>query len=350
MADPADGARRGPAEAAAPDDGARVLSQDEIDGLLGLAGAAEGDGSGGAARCGGGALVGAPAASHERLPMLEVVFDRFVRILTTSLRDLTSGNVEVNLEGIGSVRIGDYLDSVPRGAMIAVFKAVEWDNHGLVTVDGALVYSVLEVLLGGRRGATPLRVEGRPFTTIERALIERLVRVVLADVGAAFEPVSRVEFRFERLETNPRFAAVARSANAAVVFRLRIEMEDRGGAVEILIPYATLEPVRELLLQMFMGEKFGRDSIWENHLAREMWVTDLGLEAVLDEQTLPLGQVVGLAVGSTLTLGARPDSPVRLRCGGVPLLVGRIGRVGDTLAVRVEGDVPARGGGRRRQP
>ena len=143
--------------------------------------------------------------------------------------------------------------------MIAVFRAVEWDNFGLLTVSSPLIYSIVDVLLGGRRGVAPMRLEGRPFTTIERALVERLIRLVLADLATAFAPLSAIEFRYERLETNPRFAAIARPTNAAVLFKLRIEIDDRGGPLEILIPYATLEPVRDLLLQMFMGEKFGRD-------------------------------------------------------------------------------------------
>jgi flagellar motor switch protein FliM len=77
---------------------------------------------------------------------------------------------------------------------------------------------------------------------------------------AAFEPLAPVTFSLDRLETNPRFAAIARPANAAILVKLRIDMEDRGGRTELLLPYATLEPIRKLLLQQFMGEKFGRDS------------------------------------------------------------------------------------------
>src|SRR3546814_5320873 len=69
-------------------------------------------------------------------------------------------------------------------------------------------------------------------------------------------------------------------------------MEDRGGRLELLLPYATLEPVRELLLQMFMGEKFGRDSIWESHLTAELWQTDIKIDAVLDEFEIKLGDVI----------------------------------------------------------
>jgi flagellar motor switch protein FliM len=282
------------------------------------------------------ALVNSGTVSYERLPMLEVVFDRLVRILTTSLRNFTSENVELTLSEIASMRFGDYLDALPLPAMIAVFKAIEWDNYGLLTVDSPLIYSIVDVLLGGRRGAASVRTDSRPFTSIERALLERLIRIVLGEMSTAFEPLSKVEFRYERLETNPRFAAIARPSNAAVRFRIRIDIDDRGGLLEILMPYATLEPVRDLLLQMFMGEKFGRDSIWETHLARQLLVTAVELEALLDEQTLPLGEIMGLTVGSTLSLNTRPDDQVTLRCGQVPLLRGRVGRQGDHIAIRID--------------
>ena len=314
--------------AAAP---AQLLNQDEIDSLLGFEGEADQRQAAGLA-----ALVENSTVSYERLPMLEVVFDRLVRIMTTSIRNFTSENVEVSLNQIESLRFSDYLNSVPLPTLIAVFRAVEWDNYGLITIDSPLIYAVVDVLLGGRRGTAPMRVEGRPYTTIERNLVQRLLQLVLADMSQAFEPLSRVEFRFDRLETNPRFAAIARPTNAAILFRLRIEMEDRGGNVEILSPYATLEPVRDLLLQMFMGEKFGHDSIWENHLAREMLATDVQLEALLDQQMVPLGAVMDLRVGETLPLAIRVNQPVVLRCGQVPLIRGWLGRRGDRIAVKVE--------------
>lgn len=282
------------------------------------------------------AVVNATAVTYERLPMLEVVLDRLERILTTSVRNFTSENVEIDLESIGAQRFGDYMASVPLPAMIGVFRAVEWDNLGLVTVDSPMIYTVVDVLLGGRRGTVPTRIEGRPYTTIESSLVERLVRLVLADLGQAFAPITPVTFRFERMETNPRFAAITRPGNACIVFKLRIDMDDRGGTIEFLIPYATLEPAREVLLQMFVGEKFGRDAMWESHLARQVSVTDVELEAVIDEQTLDLGQVLAFEVGSVLRLGARPNDLVVVRCGHVPLLRGRVGQQSGHIAVQVE--------------
>ena len=267
--------------------------------------------------------------------MLEVVFDRLVRVLSTSLRNFTSDNVEVSLDNITSLRFGDYLNSIPLPAMLGVFKAEEWDNYGLLTIDSSLIYSIVDVLLGGRRGATAIRIEGRPYTTIERSLVERLVHVILNDLSTAFDPLSPVTFRHDRLETNPRFATIARPANAVILARLRIDMEDRGGKIELCLPYATLEPVRDLLLQMFMGEKFGRDTIWESHLATQLFQTDVEIEAVLDEITVSLNQVLKLKVGSRIMLNSGPKDNVELRCGQAGLFVGTMGRKDQNIAIRV---------------
>ena len=311
--------------------GERVLSQEEIDNLLGFTvGDVSLDENNGIR-----AIIDSAMVSYERLPMLEIVFDRLVRLMTTSLRNFTSDNVEVSLDRITSVRFGDYMNSIPLPAVISVFKAEEWDNFGLATVDSSLIYSIIDVLLGGRRGTSALRIEGRPYTTIETNLVKRLVEVVLTDAELAFRPLSPVKFTIDRLETNPRFAAISRPANAAILVRLRIDMEDRGGVVELLLPYATIEPIRSVLLQMFMGEKFGRDPIWEGHFATEIAQAEIAVDAVLYEANIPLKQLMALKVGDTLPLDMRADATVAVRCGNVLLTEGRMGRVGDRVAIRV---------------
>src|ERR1022692_3937813 len=162
--------------------GERVLSQEEIDNLLGFSvGDVNLDDNSGIR-----AIIDSAMVSYERLPMLEIVFDRLVRLMTTSLRNFTSDNVEVSLDRITSIRFGDYLNSIPLPAILAVFRAEELDNYGLFTVDSNLIYSIVDVLLGGRRGSSAMRIEGRPYTTIERTLVQRMVEVILQDMCAAF--------------------------------------------------------------------------------------------------------------------------------------------------------------------
>ncbi len=316
----------------------RVLDQDEIDNLLGFDGPGRDSSDDGMS-----VLINSALVNYERLPMLEVVYDRLVRLMTTSLRNFTSDNVEVSIDSIQSIRFGDYLNSIPLPAMLGVFRAEEWDNYGLLTVDSSLIYSIVDVLLGGRHGTAAMRIEGRPYTTIERNLVERMINVVLVDLSAAFDPLSPVNFRLDRLETNPRFATIGRPSNAGIIARLRIDMEDRGGNLELMLPYATLEPVRDLLLQMFMGEKFGRDSIWESHLATELWQTEVNIQAVLDRQQVTLNDVLNLKVGSHLQLNAAPDSLITLLCGDMPMFSGKMGRKGNMVAVRIDDKIEPEG-------
>ena len=309
----------------------RILNQNEIDSLLGFD-----SGGGDGEQTGIMELINSALVNYERLPMLDIVFDRLVRLMSTSLRNLTSDNVEVSLDHISSVRFGDYLNSIPLPAMLGIFKAEEWDDHGLMVVDSALIYAIVDVLLGGRRGTSAMRVEGRPYTTIETKLIERMVHVVLNDLSSAFDPLSPVSFRMERIETNPRFATITQANNAGVLVRLRIDMGDRSGRIEIMIPYATLEPIRELLLQMFMGEKFGRDTIWETHLKRELYQTDIQLSAILGETTIDLQKLVEMEPGSVIILNTQPNDLIEMRVGDHPMFMAKVGQKQGKIACSIE--------------
>ena len=310
----------------------RILNQEEIDNLLGFSIEDLALSDNGGIR----AIIDSAMVAYERLPMLDIVFDRLVRLLTTSLRNFTSDNVEVSLDRIHAVRFADYLNSIPLPAILSIFKAEEWDNFGIATVDSSLIYSIIDVLLGGRRGVTAIRVEGRPYTTIEMGLVKRMIELILADAEAAFRPISPVNFKIDRLETNPRFAAISRPNNAAILVRFLIDMEERGGSIEMLLPYATLEPIRDRLMQTFVGEKLGRDTVWEGHLSTEIFQARTHVEAVLYESEFPLRKLMNLKVGDTLVLDMKPDALVKVRCGAETLTEGRMGRVGDRVAIRIQ--------------
>ncbi len=311
----------------------KILNQEEIDSLFGYS-SDEGDGY--AMKTGVRAILNSAMVSYERLPMLDIVFDRLIRMMATSLRNFTQDNVEVSLDNIESMRFGEYIDSLTLPTLLAVFKADEWDNYGLMSVDSSLVYSIVDVLLGGRRGTAAMRIEGRPYTTIELNLVKDMIELILSDLSTAFDPVTSVNFSYDRLETNPRFATISRLSNAVIVARLRIDMEDRGGKIDLMIPYATLEPVRELLLQMFMGERYGRDAIWENHLMEELWETDVEIKAILKEKFISLGEIAKWEKGSFLPLEMSSQEDITLICGDVPLLKGVIGRKSDHVVIKVK--------------
>jgi len=319
-------------EAAAAGDGedSKALSQDEIDNLLGFSAAPVQENKTGIE-----AMLDKALLSYERFPMLEVVFDRFVRMLSTSLRNFTSDNVDVDIHSINSLRFGDYVNSIPMPAILSVFKALEWENFAIVTYNGSIVYSMVDVLFGGRKSNRPIRIEGRPYTSIEQSIVQQITEIILIDMGAAFDPLSPATFQFERIETNPRFATIAHPSDTVVLLQLRVDMEERGGNIELMFPLVTLEPIKKLLTQTFMGETFGKDSIWELHLGKEIYNTDVELQAILGKKKTSMKNVMNLKVGDTLILDNKASEEIEMTCKGIRVLKGKVGKIEDNVAVAI---------------
>ncbi|MEX0645568.1 MAG: FliM/FliN family flagellar motor switch protein [Parvularculaceae bacterium] len=282
------------------------------------------------------ALVNSALVSHRRLPMLEVIFDRTARLMTTSLRQLTDDNVEVTLDDVSSTRFGDFTQSVSQPAVIGVVHSAALDNYCLVAADAALVYSIVDLLLGGRRGGDALSIDDRGFTAIELGLAQRILSVLVEDLGHAFKPVADGAFTLDRLETTPRFAAIAQEASVCALAKFRVKLEERGGRASILIPHAALEPVRKTLLREFIGEASDAERVWREHLAAEVAAASVDLRIVLAEKTMTIGALKDLKIGETLVFKRPAAGAVDIKSGDTFLGRGRVGRSGDMVAVRLE--------------
>jgi len=280
--------------------------------------------------------------SHERLPMLEVVCERMVRSFATSMRNLTSDAIDVSLEDINSVRFGDFMGHVQLPAMLAVVRIEPWANLAIMSVESSLIYAVVDALLGGRRGSTQMMIDGRDFTTIESNLVSKMIDLALSEFALAFEPIEPISLQLERIETNPRFAAIARPSNVAAVATFRVDIDGRGGRFSLLFPYATLEPVRNKLIQRFMGEQSGGENRWQAHMEDELRRAEVTLDVVLGERDLRLDEVRALSVGQTISLGGAPDQPLSIECAGVSLGKAQVGQRRNNVAVSLMTPILAR--------
>lgn len=285
------------------------------------------------------AVIDRALLSYERLPMLEVVFDRLGRNLSSALRNLTSESADVTIRAINSMRYHDYIDLIPPVALQAIFKVLEWDNYGIVYADNNLVYSFVEVLFGGRRIGqnNNIKNEIKQYTVIEQNIFKQFVETMLTELSTAFEPLSPATFVFERIETNPLFASVARSGDAVILLNLEINIAERAGNAYVMLPYNTLESVRELLTQVFVGDKFIKDSSWSSYVAEEINNFTLKLDAYLGEKELTLYDIMKFKVGTTVILDVHQNDDIEIRCADIKMLSAKIGGVGENVAVSVTG-------------
>jgi flagellar motor switch protein FliM len=249
------------------------------------------------------------------------------------MRSFTGENSEITIENITSIRFEDYINSVPLPAMMSIFQAIEWENVGLMAIDSSLIYSLVDILLGGGKSEGVFRVEGRPFTTIEQDIIKNFSRLILEEITSAFTPITTVSFRMDRLETNPKFATIARPQSPVVIISCRIEFDGVGGKIDIVLPYATIDPVKSLLTQMFSGETYGSDVSWEGFLGDEIKTTNVRVRAELDKKNITLKELATLGVGSTIVMENKPDDDFKITCNGVELFQGKLGATEENVAI-----------------
>lgn len=323
--------------------GNRTMSQEEIDKLLGNTPEAKAKQE--KQQTGMERVIKAGYVSFERLPMLEVIVDRYVRLLSSTLRNMANETIDIRANGIQSVRFGDFIDMIPTASLFIVFKALQWGNYGLMIMDNAIAGALINLLMGSPRsselkkdGLNNDNIPARPMTAIEHDLLERMIKHALVALSTAFGPAGKIDFQFDRMEASARFATIARPTNASVTITLNVGVEDVNGKIYIVLPYATLEPVRAKLAEQFAGEKFGKDSMWEEHLLSEIMETDARISATFAQREIPLGEALALKEGSLLTFPHKKGSPFNttIQCGRTKLFKGHLGRIEKKLAIEID--------------
>lgn len=311
-----------------PGEPERFLDQREIDEAIGFAvpdAAPDGD-----AR----AMVGAGAMPRERMPMLPIIMDDLCGRLSLALCELFGGDAVVDVEALVPRRYLDLIDEVVLPAQVVTFSAAGWDGHGLLAMGPDVATLALETLLGSRSSSST-RPVSRPYSNIESAILIRIADLVLQQAEGAFQAVTPVAFRRERHCADPRLATIARAGDTVVSALLRVSLDGTCGRILMAFPLSMLEPALAALRSSFSGSKGARGDLWANHLATEVWQSTIEAETVLHETRLPLRQVLALAVGDTLMFDMRPGDLVEVRCAGLPLTRGHIGRVEGRIAVQL---------------
>jgi flagellar motor switch protein FliM len=276
------------------------------------------------------------AQQSNRMPMLEIILDRFVRSVNTTMRNFTSENVDISMDNVTTQRYDEFLNGLTVPTMIAMLRSQKWGNYALVIVEAPLTYAVVDVLLGGRHGGDLRGLEGRSFTTIERRMIERVVRTLVMDLTMAFSAIGDPSFAFDRLETNPKFVMLARPDTPTTIATFRFYMEDRGGKFMVALPANLLYAVKDQLAQPFLGESSDNDNAWKRTLGDQVGAAPVRVDVVLDRVVVSLQDVLAWKPGSVLALNATPTSPVELRAENLTIATGEMGRVGSRVAVRVQ--------------
>ena len=262
--------------------------------------------------------------SYARLPMLEVVFDRFSLSLAQTLKSYLGAMAEVSLGGIDYLSCQDALKDQPDPSLISVTTAEEWGGTiaGIMTPE--LLFGIIEITFGGRTVATGEK-KTRNFTSIEKRIGQNFTETVLTELSNAFAKVTPVNFDISHLETNPKALLLAPPTSACVRARLTIDIEGRIGEMVFVLPNTAFEKVSHILSQQFTGGQLGGDSGWRLKMTDMLGHTNVPMSAVMGQAVLPMRDVLAWAPGQVLDLGIQIDDPVTLCCAGKDIARAEVG-------------------------
>lgn len=268
-----------------------------------------------------------------RMPTLEVINERFARLLRIGLFNFFRRSVEIS---VGPVRISKYSDFirnlvVPTNLNLVHMKPLR--GTGLMVIDPSLAFLMVDNMFGGD-GRFHTRVEGREFTQTELRIIRRVLDILFETYAKSWEPVYPVEFEYIRSEMNTQFANIATPNEVIVAITFNVELGEVGGEMHFCFPYSMLEPIKDMLTSTLQGEVLGVDKRWVRLMTQQIQAAEVEIVADLAKQKLTLHEVLDLKVGDVVPLSITEE--VDAVADNIPVMRCKYGLFNGQYALRVQ--------------
>jgi flagellar motor switch protein FliM len=314
--------------------GAEILNQDEIDALLkgvddGAVATTPPDPVGNDVRSFDLATQASPR--RDRMPTLELINERFARLLRIGIYNMIRRTPEVTGSAVQILKYSDYLSQLQLPASLNLVKINPLRGASLFVVDQKLVFALVDNFFGG--SGRQVAFGGREFTRTESRIVQLVLRQVYADMQEAWAPIAALQVEYLKTDINPNFANIAGPSDLVVVSAFRIELEGAGGDLQVTIPHAALEPMREVLDSGIQSGSGERDESWAQTLREEIEDAEVELTPVLGRARLTVGQLVDLRPGDVIPCDF--EGSITLVAEGVPVLRGSYGTSRGQQAVKI---------------
>lgn len=316
--------------------GADLLSQDEIDALL--HGVDSGDVDTEPEPIDPTEVRTYDLASQERIvrgrmPTLEMINERFVRLWRVGLFNLLRRSAEISVRGIELHKFMDYVHTLYVPTNLNLVKLKPLRGTALVLFEPKLVFTVVDNFFGGD-GRYPTKIEGREFTATEMRVIQLMLKQTFEDLQEAWAPVLKVEFEYLNSEVNPHFATIVSPREYVVVSRFHLELEGGGGELHVTLPYSMIEPIRDLLDAGVASDRVERDEGWVTAMHEQLREAEVEFTCTLAELRSTIGKVVNWKAGDIIPLEMPDEVPLSIE--KQPLFYGAFGVSDGHPAVRID--------------
>jgi flagellar motor switch protein FliM len=313
----------------------QILSQDEVDALLqGITGESQ---KLEAEAVDEGAIRNYDLASQERIvrgrmPTMEIINERFARNIRTGLFNFIRKSPEVSIGSIKVQKYSAFLREIVVPTNFNIVSVRPLRGSGLIVCDPSLVFAVIDALFGGA-GKYHTRIEGRDFSPTEQRIITRLVDVITSEYKKAWVGIYPLELDYQRSEMQPQFANIATPGEIVVATSFTLEIGDTSGTIHFCIPYATLEPIRDVLYSTIQGDASEPDRRWVNLMKQQIQAAQVELVAELAQAPATVEQLLSFKVGDFIELDLHHR--IEAKVVGVPVFDGTYGISNGKYALKV---------------
>ncbi|MDO8176921.1 MAG: flagellar motor switch protein FliM [Undibacterium sp.] len=268
-----------------------------------------------------------------RMPTLEIINERFARLLRIGLFNFLRRSAEVS---VGTVRVSKYSEFirnlvVPTNLNLAHMKPLR--GTSLFVLDPGLVFLLVDNLFGGD-GRFHTRVEGRDFTQTEQRIIQRILEIIFETYEKSWEPVYPVKFEYIRSEMNTQFANIATPNEVVVSTTFTIELGPVSGEMHLCMPYSMIEPIRDILTSSLQGETLEVDKRWVRLMTQQIQIAEVEIVADIGTTKVTLGDILNMKEGDIIPLSI-PDI-ISAKVDGTPVMECKYGVFNGQYALRVE--------------
>jgi flagellar motor switch protein FliM len=341
----------------------QVLSQSEVDALLaavsegevGSSESAGGGGNGNVSASGGGPqklgavkedkvvvtydLTSQDRIIRGRLPQLEVIYEKFMRSFRVSLSSALRKIASLTLASTDFLKFGEFINTLPMPTCMTVLRFATLRGSALFVIESKLAYALVDSFFGGAdRPYT--KIEGKDFTQIELSIVKKVVDLAIDDLEAAWASVEKIGCAFVRTEVNPQFVGIVPPTDVVIASTFDVELENANGTITIVIPYSTIEPIKQKLSSGFQVESDQTDKkLWTTIIKDQLMETDLNLKVDLGQTEIKLKDLMTLKVGDVIPLDQDSTGEFNVQVEGVNKFKGYYGIHHGTVAIQVTREI-----------
>lgn len=325
----------------------QVLSQSEVDALL--AAVSEGEVGGSEAAATGGpanapkderVIVSYDLTSQDRiirgrLPQLDVIYEKFMRAFRVSLSSALRKIASITLASTDFLKFGEFINTLPMPTCMSVLRFQTLRGSALLVIESKLAYALVDSFFGGvDRPYT--KIEGKDFTQIELSIVQKVVNLAIDDLEAAWESVEKIGCSFVRTEVNPQFVGIVPPTDVVIASIFDVELENANGTITIVIPYSTIEPIKQKLSSGFQVESDQTDKrIWTSIICDQLMETEMNISVDLGHAMVSLGDIMNLKVGDVIPLDQDSSGELDVTVEGVKKAKGFYGYHHGSVAMQI---------------